>query len=86
MAIEFHKSAAKHGYTRADALHAIENAAYENREFDRRGSLTTLAWVGPSTSGEMIEVFAAIEPPQRVMIFHCMAARAKIINKMRRAQ
>ena len=86
MAIEFTKSASKHGYRFPDAVHAIENATHENRAFDRRGSLETMAWIGPSPKGEAIEVFATIEPPDRLVIFHCMEARAKTIEKMRRAR
>ncbi len=86
MAIEFTKSAGKHGFMFPDAVHAISNATHENRAFDRRGPLETMAWVGPSTTGQVIEVFAAAQPPDRLVIFHCMEVRAKTMDKMRRAR
>ncbi len=89
MAIEFTKSAGKHGFTQEEALSAIENATYVSQDFDRRGShadYDTWAWVGPVTGGPALEVFAFLVPPDGLVIFHCMEAREKTIQRLRRAR
>ncbi|PWF27529.1 hypothetical protein [Ancrocorticia populi] len=88
MAIEFSKSARRHGFTLNNALHAIENAEFENRSFDRRDHLNVdvMAWIGPAVDGQSIEVFAGIQLPDSLVIFHVMEARPKTISKMRRTK
>lgn len=80
MAIEFTESAAKHGFTRDDAIHAVQNHSHYQPEFDRSrtdGRKPHLA-IGPSLTGEDIEVMFTVGPGQNVRIFHCMLAREKM--------
>lgn len=81
MAIEFIESAAgKHGYTRDDAIHAVNHHTGYRPEFDRsrtEGPSPHLA-IGPALNGDEIEVMFEVHPDGLVSIFHCMQARPKI--------
>lgn len=87
MAIEFTQSARQHGFTVDDAVTAIANATWYAPRFDParvEGLPDPSAWVGPSRSGIQIEVLAYVVPPRTLVIFHCMEARAKTIETMRK--
>ncbi|MBZ8176203.1 hypothetical protein GSS88_00060 [Corynebacterium sp. 3HC-13] len=88
MAIVFLDSAAKHGFTQEDAVYAMNNHSYYLPEFDRSrtgGNSPHLA-IGPSLNGEEIEVMFTVEPPSRIVIFHCMLARDKIKKLCRKGE
>ncbi len=87
MAIEWARSADKHGVDRADALHAIENAYYVEREFDEpRPPGQTRPWlfIGPPRrlGGELLEIMVEVTPPRDMVIFHVMVARQKHLDRM----
>lgn len=80
MEIVFMPSAAKHGYTKADALNAITNPGWKKTGFNPPRNNTGHrpdAVIGFATNGDEIEVFYSVEPT-RVVIFHCMHARPAI--------
>lgn len=80
MAIVFLDSAAKHGFTQGDAVHAMNNHSYYLPEFDRSrtGGKSPHLAIGPSLEGEEIEVMFTVESSHRIVIFHCMPVRDKI--------
>lgn len=81
MAIEFIESAAgKHGYTRDDAIHAVNHRTGYLPEFDhsRSGGPPPHVAIGPALNGDEIEVMFEVHPDGLVSIFHCMKARTKI--------
>lgn len=82
MVIEFLNSAAKHGFTRGDAINAITHATYLIFDFDTsrvpNRHNPSLA-IGPSLDGTSIEVMF-IHVPNRLTIFHCMELREKILQ------
>lgn len=89
VAIEFTESAGKHGYSYEDAIHAMLHAHYMESDFDDArldGLPDPTLWIGPATSGRLIEVMTWQRPPDTVVIFHCMDARPKFLQRMRRNQ
>lgn len=85
MVIVFTESAAKRGYTKADALHVLEHAEYRKDKFDvsRTGLPDPTIWIGPACSGERLEVFTCITSnPDRLIIFHMMPVREKFLRLM----
>lgn len=83
MAIEFSDSAARHGYSRADAMHAMETPEHFNPRYERSNGRDIAAWVGPARGGRTIEVFATLIPPRTVIVFHCMDVREVTLAKLR---
>lgn len=86
-AIEFTESAGKHGFSREDAMWAIEHAHYVEREFDVArvpGRLRPTLFIGPSRTPArpLLEVMVAVIPPGTVVVFHVMAARKKHLDRM----
>jgi hypothetical protein len=82
MAIVFTESAAKHGFTRADAAHAIASAVYVQERFSpsRVPELPDpTLYLGPAPTGELLEVMVYVDT-NNVVIFHVMAARAKFLR------
>jgi hypothetical protein len=90
VAIEFTESAGRHGFTLADALHAMTNHRYHEARFDdpRLGGVKPDLWVGPSLQQTvpLIEVMAEVIPPSTVRIFHVMPARAKFLDRLDRQE
>lgn len=84
MAIEFTDSAGKHGFTREDAIHAMQTPEVFTPHFDhsRTDGPDVAAWVGPARGGRTIEVFATLVPPDTVTVFHCMDVRATTNAKL----
>lgn len=84
MAIEFTDSAARHGFTREDAIHAMQTPETFAPCFDhsRTGGPAVSAWVGPARGGRTIEVFATLIPPDTIVVFHCMELRASTTAKL----
>ncbi|CCK64154.1 hypothetical protein [Mycobacterium canetti] len=89
MAIEFTESAGKHGFTQADAVHAMSNARYYEPEFDEprgddQSSIRPSLWIGPSLSlaAPLLEVMAEVIPPRTVRIFHVMPVREKFLARL----
>lgn len=84
MAIEFTDSAARHGLTRDDAIHAMETPEVFTPHFDhsRTGGPDVAAWIGPARGGLTIEVFATLIRPDTVVIFHCMELRSSTLAKL----
>jgi len=84
MAIEFTDIAGKHGFTREDAIHAMQTPEVFTPHFDhsRTSGPDVAAWVGPARGGRSIEVFAALVPPDTVTVFHCKDVRATTIAKL----
>ncbi len=89
MAIEFTESAAKHGFTLADAVMAMSDPEIYVPRFDTarvQGRPDTSAWVGRSSTGRMIEVFGFMVPPRTLVIFHCMEVRPKTLRRLKEQQ
>ncbi|MGB3351161.1 MAG: hypothetical protein WBB00_00140 [Mycobacterium sp.] len=87
MAIEWTDSADKHGIDHADALHAIENAYYVEREFDEPrvpGHAKPWLFIGPprTLGGVLLEVMVEVIPPRGMVVFHVMEARPKHLDRM----
>jgi hypothetical protein len=87
VAIEWAKSADKHGIDRDDALHAIENAVYVEQEFDEPrvpGHSKPWLFIGPprTLGGPLLEVMVEIVPPRGMVVFHVMQARQKHLHRM----
>ncbi len=82
------ESSGKHGVPKSDALHAINNAAYSEEDFDdgrhsSRFGYPTL-FVGPQRrrSDPYLEILCSIDPAtSTIFVFHVMAASAE--NLMR---
>lgn len=87
MAIELAESAARHGFTLADAVHAMSNPRYHEAQFDdpRLGGIKPDLWIGPSLQPAvpLIEVMTEVIPPATVRIFfHVMHARSKFLDRL----
>ena len=78
--MEIRRSALKHGYTPADALHAFDNALrlveYEYQGEDR------LLVIGPDRAGNLMEV-VAVPAQTPLRIIHADALRAKFYDYLR---
>lgn len=84
MKLIFLPSAAKHGYTEADALSAMENHMYEVHGFDKSrtaGLPATTLHIGTAENGDIIEVLSHHIAPD-VIIFHCMKLRGKTLARV----
>lgn len=89
MGLRWTASARKHGIAREDALHAITNAVHAESEFDEPrvpGHLRPTLFIGPPRrrDGPLLEVMVEIIPPDDVVVFHVMVARAKHLQRMGR--
>ena len=87
MAIHWTVSADKHGIDREDAIHAIANAVYVEREFDEPrvpGHARPWLFIGPpqQLGGPLIEVMVEVTPPRDMVVFHVMTARQKHLDRM----
>lgn len=87
MAIEFTESADKHGVSHQDAMWAMTHARYVEREFDQPrppSSVRPTLFIGPSRTPAvpLLEVMVELVPPDRIVVFHVMAARAKHLQRM----
>ena len=73
VAIEWTKSAAKHGISRDDALYAMTHAEAD-AELDGQSGETTVVYVGHphGQTDRYLEVIAAHRPPRTIVIFHVM--------------
>lgn len=82
-------SARKHRVAREDAVHAITNAVHAESEFDEPrvpGDLRPTLFIGPPRwqDGPLLEVMVDIVPPDDVVVFHVMVARAARLQRMGR--
>lgn len=68
-------SAGRHGIDPEDALHAIRNAI-RIWALDEKFYL----YVGPDSTGDLIEVGVVIDPPTRLVV-HAMRARRKYLSR-----
>ncbi|MFD7156185.1 hypothetical protein ACFV9C_16375 [Kribbella sp. NPDC059898] len=87
MAITWAPSADKHGIDHEDALHAITNAYYVEREFDEPRPPATVRptlFIGPPRrlGGALLEVMVEVTPPRDLHIFHVMVARPKHLERL----
>ena len=86
MAIEFTESAARHGFTLADAVHAMSNPRYHEAQFDdpRLGGIKPNLRIGPSLQPAvpLIEVMAPSDPAGHRAVFHVMHARPKFLDRL----
>jgi hypothetical protein len=87
VAITWAPSADKHGIDREDALYAIMNAYYVEREFDDPrppGTVRPTLFIGPprQLGGPLLEVMVEVTPPRDLHIFHVMVARSKHLERM----
>ena len=83
MAVDFTESAAKHGFTRADAVNAMLNHVDKVDDFDEPrmpGHARPDLYIGPSLKRVQLEVMVERIPPADLSIFHCMEARRKILD------
>ena len=83
MKLIFLPSAAKHGYTEADALNAIKNYHRSKLKFEQ-SRIPNLPdpdlYIGPSLKGDLLEVMVYEVTPD-IYIFHCMKLRGKTYAK-----
>ncbi len=87
MAVTWANSADKHGIEHEDALHAIANAYYVEREFDEPrvpGRVRPTLFLGPprQLGGPLLEVMVEMTPPRDIHVFHVMQARQKHLDRM----
>ncbi len=87
MGIEWAASADKHGIDHDDALHAIMNAYYLEKEFDEPrvpGHDKPWLFIGPprKLGGPLLEVMVEVTPPRDMVVFHVMEARRKHLDRM----
>lgn len=83
MGIIMTDSAKEHGFTKPDAIHAMETPLAYERYFGepREGyRLPPAAWIGPAMGGRTIEVFANIigGRDNTIEVFHCMDLRENV--------
>ncbi|MGZ0069846.1 hypothetical protein [Microbacterium arborescens] len=73
MAIDYTRSADKHGIPREDALYAMLHAE-ASAEVDGEPGEVTMVYVGHphGQTDRYIEVIAAHRPPRTIVIFHVM--------------
>lgn len=88
MAITWAPSADKHGIDRADVLHAIMHAYYQEEEFDDPrppANIRPTLFIGPprQLGGALLEVMVEVTPPRDLHIFHVMVARQKHLERMK---
>ena len=88
MAITWAPSADKHGIDREDALHAMMNAYYVEREFDEPRPPSTVRptlFIGPprQLGRDLLEVMVEVIPPRDMHVFHVMVVRAKHLERMK---
>jgi hypothetical protein len=88
VAITWAPSADKHGIDREDAVHAIVNAYYVEREFDPPRPPATVRptlFIGPprQLGGALLEVMVEVTPPRDLHVFHVMVARPKHLDRMK---
>ncbi len=91
MAVTWADSADKHGIAHEDALHAIANAYYVEREFDEPrvpGRVRPALFLGPprQRGGPLLEVMVEMIPPRDLHVFHVMHARQKHLDRMEDSQ
>ena len=84
VALRWTDSADRHGIERADALHALLNAYLHEPGFDEprvEGHGRPDLWIGPQRTlgAPLLEVMTETVPPQDVLVFHVMLARAKFL-------
>ncbi len=87
VAITWANSADKHGIEHEDALHAIGNAYYVEREFDEPrvpGRVRPTLFLGPprQLGGPLLEVMVEMTPPRDIHVFHVMQARQKHLDRI----
>lgn len=79
-------SADKHGVPHDEALHAMTHAVYAESEFDEPripGHLRPTLFIGPrSPGGPLLEVMVEVFPPDGLVVFHVMPARAKHLRRI----
>jgi hypothetical protein len=87
VAITWAVSADKHGIPHEDALHAIANAYYVEREFEEPripGHVRPTLFIGPprQLGGALLEVMVELVEPRDIHVFHVMPARPKHLERM----
>lgn len=70
--MEIHSSARRHGVADDDIRHAVNNAmAIDDQDDDTR------LYLGPSTSGALLEVATIVRDDDTEVVIHAMPMRAK---------
>jgi len=70
--VEIHSSARRHGVADDDIRHAVNNAmAIDDQDDDTR------LYLGPSTSGALLEVATIVRDDDTEVVIHAMPMRAK---------
>ncbi len=84
MAVRWAASAARHGVSRSDALHAILKARHVVAGFDDSstpGHARPILHIGPAlTDGRLLEVMIEIIPPHDIEVFHAIDARPDLLR------
>jgi hypothetical protein len=79
--MEFTKSAAKHGISEADALHAIRNVQVYRLQID--GSDSRMLIIGPDRQGRLLEIVVVpAQEPERII--HADVLRPKFYALLER--
>jgi len=78
MGFEIHEAARKHGVSDADIAHAYRNAVVVS-VIDDHGGLRSLI-LGPSRSGNLLELVALVLAPADHLVIHAMPARQTFID------
>ncbi|QCV96191.1 hypothetical protein FEZ30_13810 [Acidipropionibacterium acidipropionici] len=85
LSVTFTHSAGRHGVSEQDAIWAIEHALLAKPSF-QRSRLPDMPdpslFVGPDTSGRIIEVMA-VRTDDDLIIFHAMRARPQFLDQIR---
>jgi hypothetical protein len=70
--VEIHGSARRHGVADDDIRHAVNNAmAIDDQDDDTR------LYLGPSTSGALLEVATIVRDDGTELVIHAMAMRSR---------
>lgn len=85
MAVEFTRSASKHGISPEDAIYAIANAEASAPIKGRDGNKDATVFVGHphAQTDRYIEVIVEITPPRNLKIFHVMELTDKFRHLIR---
>jgi hypothetical protein len=72
--VEFHRSAARHGITEADIIHAVEHAMVVV-DLDADADPPKVLFIGPSQDAQLLEVIILNLADDRQLAIHAMPLR-----------
>lgn len=72
--VEFHRSAGRHGVTRAAISHALEHPL---AEFEIDDDPSKILVLGPGSNGNLLEVVVLLLDGDRLLVIHAMPLRSR---------